>query len=68
MVRWLMMAVALTVASGAWAQVRQALYIGGAAGSSKLTYDTGSLPIANTTASTFSVNDDSDTAFKVFGG
>jgi len=60
---------ALTVSGTAAAQRGyQQLYVGGGAGPSKFSYDTGSLPIVNSPASTFSVNDDSDTAFKIYGG
>jgi OmpA-OmpF porin, OOP family len=66
LVLWAVLAFLLPGAAGA--QALQQLYVGGAAGSSKFTYDTGSLPIANATTTTFSVNDDSDTAIKVYGG
>lgn len=59
---------ALSLPCAAGAQVLHQLYVGGAAGSSKFAYDSGSLPIVNATTSNFSVDDDSDTAIKVYGG
>jgi OmpA-OmpF porin, OOP family len=61
-------ALALAVPGAVRAQALQPLYVGGAAGPSKFAYDTGSLPIANATATNFSVDDDSGTAVKVYGG
>ncbi len=68
MYRWLVLALAMAVSGVAQAQWKDPIYVGGAAGPSKFSYDTGSIPIVNAASSTFSVDDDSDTAFKIFGG
>jgi OmpA-OmpF porin, OOP family len=44
------------------------VYVGAGAGPSKFSFDSGSLPITNSTASSLSVDDDSSTAAKIYGG
>ncbi len=68
MYRWLMAAIALTLAGGAQAQWLSHVYVGGGVGPSRFDYDRESLPIVNSTASTFSVDDDKSTALKIYGG
>jgi OmpA-OmpF porin, OOP family len=68
MYRWLVAAIALALAGGAQAQWLSHVYVGGGVGPSKFAYDQESLPIVNSTASTFSVDDDKSTAFKIYGG
>jgi OmpA-OmpF porin, OOP family len=62
------MAAAMALAGGAQAQSTRNLYVGGAVGPSKFDFDTNSLVISGATASTFSVDDDSGRAVKIFGG
>jgi OmpA-OmpF porin, OOP family len=59
---------AMALAGSAHAQWTRQLYVGGGGGHSKFVFDAGSVAVNGATASTFNVDDDSSTAFKVYGG